>query len=235
MEVITKGYLISKKDYQDFDEIITFINEYGIKFTAFSAGSRKISSKNGRNLNIGNYLEFEFFHASLPDKLSRLKKVTTVTYLPEELKLSYSLNILNDYYEKIEFMENLAWFELYQDVIRFILDDTNDYLLMLYICVNIYKLNGYSFSFDKCCFCGTTYHLTSIDLYKQSIACSNCVKDKKYLDTTINIWKQIQENPTISLKLIKDFNLDNIRILVKDLMQFIYDELGLFSDLYKSI
>ncbi len=108
MEIITKGYLINKRDYQDFDEIITFINEYGIKFSAFSAGSRRINSKNARNLNIGNYLEFEFFHASASNKLSRLKKVTTVTYLPETLKLSYSLHILNDYYDKIEVMEDLS-------------------------------------------------------------------------------------------------------------------------------
>ncbi len=235
MEVITKGYLIDKQDYQDFDEIITFINEYGIKFTAFSAGSRKINSKNGRNLNIGNLLEFQFFHASAPDKLSRLKKVTTTTYLEEHLKLSYSLHILNDYYKKIEVMEQLEWFELYQHVIMNIINDANDYLLMLYICINIYKLCGYLFRFDKCCICETTYHLLAVDIYKQSTVCSGCAKEIKYLESTINIWKQMQNEDITNLKLIKDYNVDNIRLLVKDLMQFMYDELGLYSDLFKSI
>ena len=132
-------------------------------------------------------------------------------------------------------MEDLSWFELYQRVINFIIDDVNDYLLMLYICINIYKLCGYSFDFNKCCVCNTTYHLVGIDLYKQGSLCSNCVKDVKYLESTISIWKQIQNNEIKNIKTIKDFNIDNLRILVKDLMQFMYDELGLFSELYKVI
>ncbi len=236
MLVITKGYLIDKQDYNDFDEIITFINEYGIKFTCFSAGSRKISSKNARNLNIGNYLEFEFFHSNSKDKLSRLKKVTTLTYLSEDLKLSYSLHILNDYYKQIEYMEDLVWFELYQKVIHYILQDINDYLLMLYLCINTYKILGYGFNFDKCCMCNTTYHLTAVDMYKHQALCSNCAKDSKYLSSTLDLWKLIQSSDlNVNLKSVKDFDLDNLRKLVKDLMQFLYDEEGVFSNLYKSI
>ena len=43
-EIITKGYLIARNDYQMFDEIITFINEFGNKFVCLAQGSKKIES-----------------------------------------------------------------------------------------------------------------------------------------------------------------------------------------------
>ena len=60
-ESVIKGYLIAKQDYRDSDEVITFIDENGVKYSCLSLGSRKIESKNGRNLFLGNFCEFEIF------------------------------------------------------------------------------------------------------------------------------------------------------------------------------
>jgi len=70
-----QGYLIKKIDYQVFDEIITFIGTDGNKYTCLSLGSKRITSKNARNLFLGNYCEFEVFLARHKDKISKLKKV----------------------------------------------------------------------------------------------------------------------------------------------------------------
>lgn len=75
-EIITKAYLINRKDYELFDEIITFINEYGNIFTVLALGVKKILSKNSRNLFYGCLSEFEFFSSrDIDNKIGKLKKV----------------------------------------------------------------------------------------------------------------------------------------------------------------
>ena len=77
-ETILKGYLISKTNYQDNDEIITFVDESGLKYPCLSLGSRKIESKNGRNLFLGNLCEFEIVMSRSEEKVSKLKKAKVI-------------------------------------------------------------------------------------------------------------------------------------------------------------
>ncbi|MCQ2747766.1 MAG: hypothetical protein MJ223_00535 [Mycoplasmoidaceae bacterium] len=77
-EIITKGYLIDRQDFQTFDEIITFINEYGNKFTCITQGTKKIESHNARHMSLGNFCEFQFFLARNEDKVSKLMKINAL-------------------------------------------------------------------------------------------------------------------------------------------------------------
>jgi DNA repair protein RecO (recombination protein O) len=73
-ETILTGYLINKVNYDVFDEIITFLIPNGKKITCISKGSKKIESKNARNLFLGALIEFEIFQSRSEDKMSKLKK-----------------------------------------------------------------------------------------------------------------------------------------------------------------
>ena len=77
-EIITRGYLVARQDYDIFDEILTFINEYGNRFIMFAPGTKRITSKNARALFFGNFLEIQFFYARNDTKLSKLKKVISL-------------------------------------------------------------------------------------------------------------------------------------------------------------
>lgn len=77
-ESIIKGYVVNRIDYQQNDEIITILDENGNRIPVISLGSRKITSKNGRNLFLGNYCEFEIFMARVDNKVSRLKKCNAI-------------------------------------------------------------------------------------------------------------------------------------------------------------
>ncbi|MDE5949456.1 MAG: hypothetical protein K2G54_01095, partial [Malacoplasma sp.] len=75
-ETITNGFLIFRKDYEMFDETLGFINEYGNIFSVLALGTRKILSKNSRNLFFGCLSEFSFFASRDIDfKMGKLKKV----------------------------------------------------------------------------------------------------------------------------------------------------------------
>jgi DNA repair protein RecO (recombination protein O) len=77
-ETIYRGYVVNKYPFQVFDEIVTFLIENGRKIPCLSRGSRKIESKNARNLFIGSYVEFQIFQSRSDDKISRLKKSNTI-------------------------------------------------------------------------------------------------------------------------------------------------------------
>lgn len=77
-EIITKGYLIARIDYQIFDEIITFINEFGNKFVCLAQGTKKIESHNARNMQLGNFCEFQFFLARSENKVSKLIRINAI-------------------------------------------------------------------------------------------------------------------------------------------------------------
>lgn len=91
-ETICKGYLVYRQDYNYFDEIIGFINEYGNLFFNIALGTKKILSKNARNLFYGCLSEFEFFASKNIDfKMGRLKKVTL---LENNIAIAYRMPLL---------------------------------------------------------------------------------------------------------------------------------------------
>lgn len=67
---ISNGYIIRLIDFQVFDQIVTILFEDGSKTSLISLGSKKINSKNARNLIIGNFNENEFFSARNKDRKS---------------------------------------------------------------------------------------------------------------------------------------------------------------------
>ena len=73
-EIITRGYLVARQDYDIFDEILTFINEYGNRFIMFAPGTKRITSKNARALFFGNFLEIQFFLCKKWYKTFKIKK-----------------------------------------------------------------------------------------------------------------------------------------------------------------
>jgi recombinational DNA repair protein (RecF pathway) len=77
-ESILQGFLIKKIDYRIFDEIITILDKNGNRINCISLGSKKINSKNSRNLFIGSFNEFIIFRSSSEKRLSKLKKTTTI-------------------------------------------------------------------------------------------------------------------------------------------------------------
>ncbi len=137
-EVITKGYLIHRQDYDVFDEIITIINEHNLKFTCFCQGTKKITSKNARQLDYGHYLELDFFYS--PQGLSKFKKATILNAMHSEIQKKLSLAILNEYFYKYEFHDDYAF---YQKCIVYMNMHVNDHLLILYILAYLYQINGY--------------------------------------------------------------------------------------------
>ena len=228
--VITKGYLINRMEYNVFDEIITIINEHNLKFNIYCAGTKKISSKNARNLDYGNYIEFEFFYSS--NNLSKLKKALIINEMNIENKIKPSLALLNEYFYKNDFKKA---FSFYQKCILYMNMNLNDYILMLYMLVHFFKINGLNISFNTCNDCGIINDWLNINFDTCFSYCDNCFKAKyKLTKKTYKLLCEFFNNDDIDLININDINIDEIKKVLKMLNYCLNTHTGIFLDTIKN-
>lgn len=152
-EIISKGYLINRSDYGFFDEIITFINEYGNIFTCIALGVKKIKSKNARNLIFGKQIEFEFFLARNSDKVNKLKRAKL---LENKFDIEFTNNVLlflNSALFKSKINgENV--YKFYESILVMIESKKyQDELIIIYILINLIRFSGIKMNLNECAIC----------------------------------------------------------------------------------
>lgn len=79
---ISNCYIIKLTDYMLFDQVVSFLTENGQRHHVLALGVKKIMSKNGRNLQVGNYNQIEFFQAREQGKVGKLKKTVVINPIP---------------------------------------------------------------------------------------------------------------------------------------------------------
>jgi len=173
-EIITKGYLIDKHDFQTFDEIITFINEFGNKFVCIAQGTRKIESKNGRNLLLGNYCEFQFFLARNEDKVSKLMKANAITRVEWPI-YRQSFVTLNALANQLIYPDTKNY-KFYEQMLPYATDKLiSDAKAELIILRNYCSLTGIDLHVDDCVLCHN-HHIKTISFEHKGLVCGQCAE-----------------------------------------------------------
>ncbi len=228
-----KGYLISRYDFSSFDEIIQFILEDGSKISLFAAGTRKILSKNARNLREGCLIEIEYFEARSENKLSRLKKASIITeHFSNYLDLNkHWIHIINQYLEK-KVDCSLSEFQLIELMYKKHADPFfKDKSIVVYLMLEIMKREGYNFNLDYCFLCGQEI-VYGFSFKYQSVICKECsTKDahvhkgddfKNFISYLKNGNENIYRNPVSVMFFINLFYYlkDVLGINIKSLNNF---------------
>lgn len=228
--IITKGYLINRQEYNTFDEIITFINEHDLKFVCYCHGLKKINSKNARNLDYGNFIEFEFFYS--PNKISKLKTATTINELNNENKKKLSLTVLNEYLYKNEFKKIYAF---YQQCILYMEMGINDFLLTVYIFVKLFSINGLGIVFNSCNKCGEINNELNINFNNCFSYCVNCYDQKYSISSqSYKLLYELFNNQDIDLYTINEFDVKELKKIIKLLNYSLYKNAGIFIENIKN-
>lgn len=170
-ESIIKGYVVNRIDYQQNDEIITILDENGNRIPVISLGSRKITSKNGRNLFLGNYCEFEIFMARFANKVSRLKKCNAIVQADWRIANIESFNLLCECVCKTNSNGEIN-FIFWKKMLDLILSNQYsikqlDLIIMQKFCL----LNGISLEVNKCVVCGSRI-LKTLNFNKHGMVCN---------------------------------------------------------------
>lgn len=217
--IIIKGYLINRMDYETFDEILTFINEYGNRFVCFAAGTRRITSKNARALEFGNYLEMEIFYASTKNKMSRLKKVTVISSVDFHTAGSLPLLVINDLLTTTP-KTSVNLYHLYQDVLANVLMDKNWYLISCYAFVKFIVVSKFRFNFTHCVICKQPYDLAGFSFSKHGVICINCLRfEEQFSKNEIQTLIKLSEFNDYSLKMFSSIGVINYEMLYKKLQR----------------
>lgn len=200
--IVTKGYLIAKYKYNLFDEILVFLNEHGNKFVCYALGTRKINSKNSFALVFGNFLEFEFFYANDPKKISKLKKVTALNQINFESSFNLGILIANDILTIKKTNKNDYIF--YQNVLLKIYKNENELAIAVYAYIYYLYTQYPKWNFYKCN--AHNIYCDSIDLFSPTLfKCSQCLSNKQNRNLDINEIKFI-------LNSLKSSSLDELFI-----------------------
>jgi len=222
-EVITKGYLIARRDFETFDEIITFINEYGNKFVCLAKGVKKIESHNARSLNLGNYCEFQFFLARGEDKVSKLMKVHAIRSV-EWPNYRQSLITLNTLAEQLIY-PNVKNFKFYESMLPYTLDkNIKDIKAELIVLANYCQLTGIALHINDCVICHR-HHIKTISFKHHGLLCGQCFENNSSENYPLGFSKLVYhlfKNEYDKLDQYEEYYLD---VLMR-LKQYITDNNG---------
>lgn len=230
---IDKAYVIKVMDYQTFDQIITFFNEFGYKFNLISIGSRRIASKNGRHLIVGNLNEVEYFPARIENKIGRMKKSVTITAIPWEFHDYLSFNLLNEFVYK-ETHPNKKLFNFYSNFINVMHEHKfSDYALLIRVLIFIIEFSGMSLSRIRCAFCLSNQPIF-IDKNNFSWICELCYEKnannlKAFSNKIVIITKDLIKHKRTDIKVNK---IEAIEI-ISFLNESIYSAIGIWFETLK--
>lgn len=174
---ILNGYLISKSDYDLFDEILVFLTK-NKKLVLYSQGSRKINSKNARNLMYMDFLEIECFVSPDINKMGKLKKVTSISSFEFENWNTKNFYFLNSLINKLN-LTNENIFSFYQESLALIINKNNEDHIYVYIFINFLKNINFKLNFKECSLCHQNNNIfMSFSLKNKGLICVDCITIK---------------------------------------------------------
>ena len=154
-ELILNGYLINRVDYQTFDEVLTFLGEDNKKYVCLSLGSKKIESKNSRNLFYGCKTEFQLFESRTEGKMSKFKKSIILEKPIFEYEADKRLILLNDMINNIN-NSSFNRYDFYTRKLKVIKDNSLDTDLFTIISLKEFcDAIGITLEVNRCIRCGS--------------------------------------------------------------------------------
>lgn len=179
---IDKGIVIKKYNYKDSDEIITILSASGQLIPLMSMGSRKIESKNRNALQLGAYVEFEYFKARLVGKVSKLKKATLINQI--NILASDNAQVLFDIMTQFSNIEkgSKELFKAFQETYPYWGFDFNHHI-KTYIVSKKLAILGVQPISNMCVECGKTDRIASFTFHDGGFLCIKHAK--KQMNVTL--------------------------------------------------
>lgn len=163
------GFVIKKMDYSADDEIISILSNHEV-ISLIALGTRKLKSKNRVALQIGNFVEIEYFRARLTNKLSKVKRATLLQQPP--LMIGDTAEVVLDIYSFLTQMQNPSKkvFEALIDVYSYFNEDNNHYIKTFVLFAFLDALGNLPED-NHCIECGRPDRINGFEFYKGGFTC----------------------------------------------------------------
>lgn len=164
------GFVIKKIDYGAEDEIISIFSRHEV-ITLIALGTRKMKSKNRVALQIGNFVEIEYFRARLANKISKLKKASIVIQPP--LNNGNTAEIILELYRYLSNIqsESALLFKALIDVYAYLGGEYNQNI-KTYVLFSYLDVIGHYPQNNMCVECGRNDRINGFEFYKGGFLCA---------------------------------------------------------------
>ncbi|MDJ1648088.1 recombination protein O N-terminal domain-containing protein [Mycoplasma phocimorsus] len=217
------GIVVEKKDFNDYDQLVTFLCPiFNKKITFLAQGVRKINSKNAVNLQMFSIIEAEVFLSRNFSKISKLKKA----YLLKEYDFSNAFVQIT--LDKVKFIFsnteriNNSFLKLYFHVLdKFKTEECNWWMSILL--ANSPLILPIRPSSIKCSECGSVNKLVQFSWHLGGMKCkfhSNSITPYNMLLNYYFLFNNFE-------KYVKSANIYQNELIQKELLNF-FTENGYF-------
>lgn len=179
-ETVFQALVIDIHDFQVYDQIITVLLPSNLKYTLIALGTKKILSKNARHLSLLNEVEIEAFLSNDIHKISKLKKVISLSNFSWELFKKKFIRLFLRYVNEASEL-NRNFYTLFFQLIFLNDENIEDEIILCILKKNIFLDLGLNFNFTSCGICNSK-HVSIISIENSSLICKNCndYKEKIY-------------------------------------------------------
>ena len=171
-ENVVTGFIINILDYEVYDQIITLLLPSNLKLNLIALGTKKILSKNARNISLLNLVEAEVFLARSINKI-----ISLYTFNWHDL----TNNIFKIFLNYINYQKELK--EDFYNLLIYLINhkDEEDRVLLSKLLKLIFIDLGLKFNFNDCINCHNKF-VTIISIQYASLICNNCnnFREKNY-------------------------------------------------------
>ncbi len=202
-----KAIVLARKDYKEFDQIITVLTKQEGRKDLISRGVKKIISKNAAHLEPCCFVSIDITKGKEMNVLLRAVPINIFKEIRSDMHKSYVAQYLAILISKISKQEdvNVNLFNVLLNSLELLNISKNPFVLLNILLLNIISAIGFEPSLDICTICGKQ-DLENIDLLfiveKGGVCCKTCIKDlekNNYKSYTISndskkIFKIINKN-----------------------------------------
>ena len=177
-ENVVTGFIIDILDYEVYDQILTLLLPSNVKLKLIALGSKKILSKNARNISLLNLTEAEVFLARNVNKISKLKKIISLYNFNWQ---DLTNNVFKIFLNYVNYQKELKE-DFYNLLINLINHKDEEYQVLLSKLLKLIFIDlGLKFNFNDCINCHHKF-VTIISIEYASLICNNCnnFKEKNY-------------------------------------------------------
>lgn len=185
----TKGFVISKKDFREADQLFNvYTNDFG-KIEVIGRGIRKISSKLRPGIGIFYFSEIEFIqgrHYKTLTDASAIKKFKNIRNDLAKSKIAYQIiDVANSFIHCQEKDEKI--FALFEEFFNKLEKEKKHQLFYHCFLWNFFSLLGYQIDLHNCALCRKklVFGNLSYDIKKGGIICRSCLKGRNVISPEV--------------------------------------------------
>ncbi|AGM25940.1 DNA repair protein recO [Spiroplasma syrphidicola EA-1] len=233
-----QGLVISKINYNDYDQIITIFSREEGKLSFYAPGVRKAISKNQFSLQLFATSEFELFLSYHKNKVSKLKTGVLIkdrNLLAKDyddyLVATLMVEVLDQVIEERTGDDEL--YNLITNSLDRLLNNSDNLIIVIFYLFKMLKWYGLRWDFSKCQRCHKKEGIKTISFIDQGLLCRGCITEKDYLFSIglikeIILWQDHQF--TVTAFDNKTFVTNQeLMLLFKMLCEYYLNVVGIFS------